>query len=340
MIARGWSDEDRRLYTLADNRLAETSEWDVGLLRIELDELRAEVGQGALDAIAFTDLDLASILPAALRETGATDPDEVPPVPETPVTATGDVWLLGEHRVMCGDSTSREQIAALCVDAVDLWLTDPPYNVAYVGKTKDALTIQNDSMTDDQFRAFLRASYLAADAVMRPGAAFYIWHADSEGFNFRGAARDVGWPVRQCLIWQKSVFVMGRQDYQWQHEPCLYGWKDGAAHYWASDRKQTTLLQFDKPSRSTEHPTMKPVDLFAYQMLNNTTERDVVLDSFGGSGTTLIACEQHNRRARLMELDPKYCDVIVKRWQEFTGLEATLEETGQTFAEVEAERAA
>lgn len=340
MVARGWSDEDRRLYTLADNRLAETSEWDADMLRIELDELRVEVGQDALDLIAFSDADLSALLPAALREAGATDPDDAPPVPVVPTTVTGDVWALGGHRVMCGDSTSKEQVAALCAGMVSLWLTDPPYNVEYVGKTKDALTIQNDSMSDVKFREFLRDAYVAADAVMHPGAVFYVWHADSEGFNFRGAARDAGWQVRQCVIWCKQTMVLGRQDYQWKHEPCLYGWKDGAAHYWASDRKQTTVLEFDKPSRSKHHPTMKPVDLFAYQMLNSTKERDIVLDSFGGSGTTLIACEMHNRFARLMELDPKYCDVIVRRWEEFTGEEAVLDATGQTFAEVLAERSA
>lgn len=170
---------------------------------------------------------------------------------------------------------------------------------------------------------------------MKPGAVFYIWHADSEGYNFRGAARDVGWQVRQCLIWRKQSMVMGRQDYHWQHEPCLYGWKDGAGHLWASDRKQTTILDFDRPSRNAEHPTMKPVALFEYQMLNNTKGGDVVLDSFGGSGTTLIAAEKNGRIARLMELDPLYCDVIVRRWQGITGKEATLESTGQTFASVE-----
>ena len=214
---------------------------------------------------------------------------------------------------------------------VDMWLTDPPYNVAYEGKTKDALTIQNDSMSDDSFRQFLCDAYTAADAVMKPGAVFYIWHADSEGYNFRGAAKDTGWQVRQCLIWKKSVMVMGRQDYHWRHEPCLYGWKEGAGHLWASDRKQTTILEFDKPQRNGEHPTMKPVELFEYQMLNNTKGADIVLDSFGGSGTTMIAAEKHGRHARLMELDPKYCDVIIKRWQDFTGQQAVHAETGETF---------
>lgn len=233
---------------------------------------------------------------------------------------------------MCGDSTSIDALEKLCNNQlVDMWLTDPPYNVAYEGKTKDALTIKNDSMGDDDFRQFLRDCYVAADAVMKPGAAFYIWHADSEGYNFRGAARDANWKVRQCLIWKKSTLVMGRQDYHWKHEPCLYGWKDGAGHLWASDRKQTTILEFDKPSRNGEHPTMKPVDLFEYCLMNNTKGGDIVLDSFGGSGTTMIACERSGRTGYLMELDPKYCDVIINRWQTLTGKDAVLENTGDKF---------
>jgi len=212
-----------------------------------------------------------------------------------------------------------------------LLLTDPPYNVAYTGKTAEALTIQNDSKADADFRHFLRDVYSAADSVMNAGAVFYVWHSDSEGFNFRGAAHDVGWKIRQCLIWNKSVLVMGRQDYHWKHEPCLYGWKEGAAHFWGSDRTQTTVLNFNKPQRNGEHPTMKPVELFQYQVENSSKKNDIVLDLFGGSGTTMIACEKTNRVARLMELDEKYCDVIVKRWQEFTGKQATLESTGKTF---------
>jgi len=215
-------------------------------------------------------------------------------------------------------------------------LTDPPYNVAYEGKTKDALTIQNDDISDEQFRTFLRDAFLTASTVMKAGAVFYIWHADSEGYNFRGACKDVGWTVRQCLIWKKSQLVMGRQDYHWKHEPCLYGWKDGAGHLWAADRKQTTILEFDKPSRNGEHPTMKPVGLFEYQMLNNTKGGDIVLDLFGGSGTTLIAAEKNGRVSCLMELDPRYCDVIVKRWEEFTGKQATLESTGEPFNQLNA----
>jgi site-specific DNA-methyltransferase (adenine-specific) len=322
------SEAQKRAYVIADNRLALDAGWDNDLLKIELQDLDANGFDLSLTGFEVGELAAFLTEPTA----GLTDEDAVPEVPVQPVTVLGDVWLMGNHRLMCGDSTSIDAVETLCDgQLVDMWLTDPPYNVAYEGKTKEALTIKNDKMGDDAFRVFLRDSYTAADAVMKPGAVFYVWHADSEGYNFRGAAKDAGWTVRQCLIWKKQTMVMGRQDYHWKHEPCLYGWKDGAAHLWATDRKQTTILEFDRPSRNGEHPTMKPVELFAYQMLNNTKGNDRVLDSFGGSGTTAIAAEKHGRNALLMELDPKYCDVIVKRWQDFTGKTAVLESTGEPF---------
>ncbi len=179
-------------------------------------------------------------------------------------------------------------------------------------------------MGDADFRNFLIGAYKAADSVMAKGAAFYIWHADTEGYNFRAACSEVGWKLRQCLIWAKNSMVMGRQDYQWKHEPCLYGWKDGAGHKWYSDRKQTTVLNFDKPLCNAEHPTMKPVELFGYLMNNSSKKGDAVLDLFGGSGTTMVAAEQLGRKAYLMELDPHYCDVIITRWETLTGKEAKL----------------
>jgi len=296
--------------------------WDTTLLSLELADLKEQGFE--MDVLGFDPKELDKLLEPEQID-GLTDEDAVPEVPVEPKTKLGDIYQLGNHRLMCGDSCSITDMEKLCAgQLVDMWLTDPPYNVAYEGKTKDALKIQNDSMGDDQFRQFLRDAYVTADTVMKAGAVFYIWHADLEGYNFRGAAKDAGWTVRQCLVWKKSVMVMGRQDYHWKHEPCLYGWKDGAGHLWAADRKQTTVLEFDKPARNGEHPTMKPVELFAYQMLNNTKGGDIVLDSFGGSGTTMIAAEKHGRYARLMELDPKYCDVIVKRWEDFTGKKAVL----------------
>jgi site-specific DNA-methyltransferase (adenine-specific) len=332
MVAKGWSEAQKRAYVIADNKLALNAGWDNELLALELAELD---GLGFdVELTGFSDEEIKSLMPVEVTE-GLTDPDDAPAVQENPVTVPGDVWVMGKHRLLCGDSTSVDDLAKLTQGSlVDMWLTDPPYNVAYEGGTKEKLTIKNDSMGDDQFRQFLRDAYTAADTVMKPGAVFYIWHADSEGYNFRGAAKDAGWTVRQCLIWKKSSMVLGRQDYQSKHEPCLYGWKDGAGHLWAADRKQTTILEFDKPARNGEHPTMKPVALFEYQLLNNTKGGDIVLDSFGGSGTTLIAAEKNGRTAMIMELDPRYCDVIVKRWQEFTGKQATHAETGKPFAEV------
>jgi site-specific DNA-methyltransferase (adenine-specific) len=316
------TESQKRAYVIADNQLAMNAGWDTTLLSLELADLKEQGFE--MDVLGFDPKELDKLLEPEQVD-GLTDEDAVPEAPVEPKTKLGDIYQLGNHRLMCGDSTSIADIETLVGGGlVDMWLTDPPYNVAYEGKTKDALTIKNDAMDNDEFRQFLRDSYVAADAVMKPGAVFYIWHADSEGYNFRGAAKDAGWTIRQCLIWKKSVMVMGRQDYHWKHEPCLYGWKDGSGHLWAADRKQTTVLEFDKPSRNGEHPTMKPVELFSYQMLNNTKGGDIVLDSFGGSGTTMIAAEKHGRYARLMELDPKYCDVIVKRWEDFTGKKAVL----------------
>jgi site-specific DNA-methyltransferase (adenine-specific) len=322
----GLTEDEKIGLALADNRTSDLSDWDKDMLQQLSDEH---------DIAPWFDADdLAEILGTVeqLPTEGLTDADDVPEAPAEPITKPGDLWILGNHRLFCGDSTNIQHVERLMDgQKADLWLTDPPYNVAYEGKTKDALTIKNDSMSDQAFRQFLVDVYNTANCVLRPGASFYIWHADSEGYNFRGAAHDIGWKVRQCLVWVKSVMVMGRQDYQWKHEPCLYGWTEGAAHFWNSDRKQTTVLEFDKPRRNGEHPTMKPVDLFQYQMANSTKPTNIVLDSFGGSGTTLIAAERINRHARLMELDPIYCDVIVQRWQAFTGKLATLEQTPEAF---------
>lgn len=325
----GMTDAQKRAYILADNKLALDAGWDEELLRLEFEELRG----GAID-LELTGFSLDEINDILGQDDLSTNVEEqeLPEPPIEPVTKLGDVWILGDNRLLCGDSTSPEDVARLMGGGLaDLWLTDPPYNVAYQGKTKDALTIQNDEMDDESFRRFLVSSYSAADSVLKEGAAFYIWHADSEGFNFRGACRDVGWKVRECLVWVKNAFVMGRQDYQWKHEPCLYGWKEGASHNWYSDRCQTTVLEFARPNRNGEHPTMKPVELFRYLISNSTRKGQVVLDSFGGSGTTLIACENIGRKACLLELDPVYCDVIVKRWQNLTGQKAYRESDGVAF---------
>ena len=318
------TEAQKRAYVIADNKLALNAGWDTAMLSIEIKDLEDEGFD--LTLLGFDDKELNALIEPEVID-GLTDEDAVPELPKEPKTKLGDIYILGNHRLMCGDSCSVTDMDKLVNDRqVDMWLTDPPYNVAYEGATKEKLTIQNDSMGNDEFRQFLRDAYVTADTVMKAGAVFYIWHADTESYNFRGAALDAGWKVRQCLIWKKSTLVMGRQDYHWKHEPCLYGWKDGAGHLWAADRKQTTILEFDKPSRNGEHPTMKPVALFEYQMLNNTKGGDIILDSFGGSGTTMLAAEKNGRIAYLMELDPKYCDVIVKRWEDFTGKQAVLSE--------------
>lgn len=339
----GLTEAQRRALVIADNKIAENSGWDLDMLKVELGDL--QVADFDMSLLGFSVDELQSLMAPAGTE-GKTDPDEAPSVPDQPVTVLGDVWVLGKHRVMCGDSLSIDAVRALTQDqAVDVLITDPPYNVAYQGgnhgdrERSDGMTIMNDSMSDTAFRQFLRDAFVAADSVMKPGAVFYIWHSDAEAYNFRGACKDAGWTVRQCLIWEKDALVMSRQDYHWKHEPCLYGWKDGAGHLWAADRKQTTVLKFERPKRNDVHPTMKPVSLIEYQLLNNTKGGDMVLDLFGGSGTTLIAAEKNGRYARLMELDPKYVDVIVTRWQAFTGLHAHLESDGRTFTEVMGERA-
>jgi len=288
-----------------------------------------------LELTGFDTKEIEHLLGEASKTEGLTNPDDVPDVVDTPVTQMGDIWELGSHRLICADATRIDEIERVMNGRLaDMLLTDPPYNVDYVGKTKEALTIQNDKMSDTGFLLFLQEAFSAADCVMKKGAVFYIWHADSEGYNFRTAVKDVGWQVRQCLIWVKNTMVMGRQDYHWLHEPCLYGWKEGASHLWASDRKQTTVLNFDRPTRSSEHPTMKPVDLIEYQILNNTKGQDLVLDLFGGSGSTLIAAEKSGRHCVTSELDPKYCDVIIKRWQNFTMEDAKLVNSGRTFNDV------
>ena len=308
----GLTEEQKKKYRILDNKTNELAEWDFDLLEEEIDGLDFDGFDFGFDMSAFEE-------PQEIVE------DEPPEVDEDsePITQLGDIWQLGDHRLMCGDSTDAGTVAILMDGKqADLFLTDPPYNVAYEGKTKDALTIENDKMESDKFREFLTSAFTAAVSVLKDGGGFYIWFASREHCNFETALNDSGLEVRQELIWKKNTMVLGRQDYQWKHEPCLYGWKDGASHNWYSDRCQTTILEFDKPARNGEHPTMKPVELFAYQIQNSTKKNDIVLDLFGGSGTTIIACEQTGRIGYSMELDPKYCDVIIKRYENLTGKKA------------------
>lgn len=314
VVADDLTEDQVKAYRLADNKTGELAEWDTALLGEEL----AELADFDMSQFGFD-----TILQEESREAEEDDYEVNPP--EEPKAKPGDIYQLGRHRLMCGDSTDAESVYQLCQDRkVDMLLTDPPYGVDYTGKTRDALKIQNDATSDETLRDMLADAFSAANNIMKPGAVFYIWHADSKALVFRIACQMAGWEVRQVLIWVKNTMVMGRQDYQWKHEPCLYGWKDGAGHLWASDRKQTTILNFDRPTKNKEHPTMKPVKLFDYQIQNNTKGGDIVLDLFGGSGTTIVACEQNGRCARVMELDPRYVDVIIDRWEKLTGEKAVL----------------
>lgn len=301
-----------------------SGEWDFEKLEVLLEELQLE-----MDATitGFDDEDIQRMLAELHPEETAEDDDyDVDAnLPEEPKAKLGDIYQLGRHRLMCGDSTNAADVQKVMNgNLADLLLTDPPYNISYTGKTKEALTIQNDSMGDAEFKEFLLSFYKNAYEAMKPGAPFYIWHADTEGLNFRAMLCEAGLQLRQTLIWNKNTIVLGRQDYQWKHEPCLYGWKDGAAHKWYSDRSQSTVMDFKKPSRSEQHPTMKPIELFSYQITNSSKRGDIVLDVFGGSGSTMIACEQLGRTCYMMELDPKYCDVIIDRWEQLTGEKAVL----------------
>lgn len=302
------NEEQQREFIIKDN--VGFGEWDWEMIANEWDA--EQVAEWGLDVPDFS----TEVLEAEEDDFEGTPPKE-------PITVLGDLYEIGEHRLLCGDSTQTDTFEKLFNGQMaDMVLTDPPYNVAYEGKTKDALTIKNDSMGDDAFYQFLYDFYTAQSTVVKMGGAWYIWHADSEGANFRSAMKNAGIMVKQCLIWVKNSMVMSRQDYQWKHEPCLYGWKEGAAHGWYSDRKQTTVLNFDRPNRNAEHPTMKPIPLFAYQIGNSSKQGDIVADGFGGSGTTMVACEQMKRKGYLVEFDPKYCDVIVAR---MIKLDTTLE---------------
>lgn len=322
VVASNLSDEQVRAYRLADNKTGELAEWDFKLLDTELQDILD------IDMSDFGfELDISED-----EEVKEDDFDEE--VPEEPKSKLGQIYQLGRHRLMCGDSTNSESVKKLLGGVqADLLLTDPPYNVDYGGKsmadkkrskTRKDETIKNDYQDDKQFLGFLTSALSNGFNYMKSGASFYIWYAQSQSIAFYKACQASKLSVRQQLIWNKNSMVVGRQDYHWKHEPCLYGWAEGGSHSWYSDRKQTTVLNFDRPNHSDLHPTMKPVALFDYQIKNSTKSGDVVLDLFGGSGTTVMACEQNGRNACVMEYDPKYVDVIIKRWEDFTGKKAKL----------------
>lgn len=348
LIADDLTEEQIKAFRLADNKTGELADWDVELLYSELDELTGF----DMTMFGFEDIDFSlDDFEEDEKETGEeADIDSE----EKPKVEYGDIFQLGRHRLMCGDSTSAEDMARLIDGAViDLYVTDPPYNVAYQGGTDEAMTIMNDSMDDVSFRQFLRDAFAVANNHLKPGGAFYIWHADSEGLNFRAAVKETGWLLKQSIIWVKNAIVLGRQDYQWKHEPCLYGWKDGASHYFVDNRSlatvieedeenlkemtkselisyiktmqdtsPTTVFYEDKPVRNDIHPTMKPLKLIARCVLNSSKKGDKILDSFNGGGSTLMVCERSERIGYAMELDPVYVERTIKRWEEETGLTA------------------
>ena len=346
IVASDLTDEQARAYRLADNRTGEIAMWDRPILD---DELRR-----ILD-IDMMDFGFLEPEPEPEGTDDGFNPDEAMDKARSGsdgdgAIRRGDIFRLGDNILMCGDSTAAEDVTRLMGGGTaNMVLTDPPYNVDYQG---NAGKIMNDNMGDSSFLRFLTAAFKAAASALKEGGAFYIWHADSEGLNFRIAVKESGLTLKQTLIWNKNTFVLGRQDYQWRHEPCLYGWKEGASHYFIEDRSQETVFQkkpedvdgmteeeakdtlkkilslpatvidCPKPQRSDEHPTMKPVTLMARLIRNSTRREDIVLDLFGGSGSTLIACEQLGRKCRMMELDPLYCRVIIDRWEKLTGRKA------------------
>lgn len=330
------SDADLRAYAIADNRHVELGGWIMENLADNLSML-AEHDELALEGTGFDADDLQQMLDdldaQSGREEGNTDPDHVPDPPGEPVSGRGDVWLLGEHRVMCGDSTALADVEKLTLGEADAMWTDPPYGVSYVGKTKDALTISNDG---EGAPALFADVLVCAEAVLKPGAPFYVAHPPGAlSVRFGQAVLAHGWRIHQTLVWVKDSMVLGHADYHYKHEPMLYGYKPGSGRLgrggdgWYGDNSQVSVFEVERPKASREHPTSKPVELIVRCLQNSTRRGDVVLEPFGGGGSTLIACEHLNRKARVMEIDPKYVDVICRRFQEFTGKLPVLESTGE-----------
>lgn len=316
------TEAQKRAYILADNKLALDAGWDEEILKIELQALQE------LDFdITLTGFELEDI---SIDEPKEIIEDEVPEVDECEaICKRGDVWKLGNHYLMCGDSTSKEDVKKLlqageCLSVIDLVITDPPYNVDYQGKTNSNMKIENDDLTSGEFKEFLISAFSNMFMAMKEGASFYVWYASKSHIEFETALNECGLTTRQQLIWNKNSLVLSRQDYHWKHEPCFYGWKDGASHNWYNDRSQTTVLDFDRPTKNDLHPTMKPVPLIAYLIENSSKRGDKVLDLFGGSGSTLIASEQTGRQCYTMEYDEKYATVILKRFENLTGIKGVL----------------
>lgn len=342
MVARGWSDEDRRLYTLADNRLAETSEWDPETLQIEIDDLKALGVEDDLSMIGFSEDDLKDILPAALLEVagGLTDPDDVPDADEgQPIAQAGDVWVLGDHRIACGSSTDATTVAKVLAGAKPhLMVTDPPYGVEYDPSWREKAGVAGGDYAKGKVLNDDNADWREAWALF-PGDVAYVWHAGLFAGVVGESLVASKFKLRSQIIWDKGQLVLSRGDYHWQHEPCWYAVREGKTGHWAGDRKQVTVWQIEKPRKSeTGHGTQKPVECMQRPIENNSQPGDAVYEPFSGSGTTIIAAEMTGRRCFAVELNPAYVDVAVRRWQEYTGREAVLEADGSTYAETTAAR--
>ena len=311
LIADDLDDKQIKAFRLADNKVSEFSDWNFELLNQEL----AKLTDFPMSDFGFESLEKIDFVEDVIE-------DEVPEIPEEPKAKYGDIYSFGNHRLMCGDSTIFNDIEKLMNgNLANLLLTDPPYNVNYKSKSTN-MKIKNDNQNEDSFYRFLYDSFSNVYSFLKDNASFYVWYASKEVVNFSNSLKNAGFDVKQELIWNKNSLVMGRCDYHYKHEPCLYGWKASGKHNWYGDRKRTTVMDFDKPLKNDLHPTMKPVGLFNYQIQNSSKPGDIILDIFAGSGTTLMACEQNNRKAFLMELDPKYIDVIINRWEKFTGKKA------------------
>ena len=325
----------RRALVLADNRIAANAGWDEELLKLEIAEL--DEADFNLELMGFGDEELERLLNGDGDTTGLTEDDAVPDVPTDPVSKTGDVWVLGQHRLLCGDSTVLSDVERLMNGQLaDMAFTDPPYNVDYGNNAKDKMRgkdrrIMNDALGDGFYQFLYDA---CVNLLLVTKGACYVCMSSSELHTLQKAWLDAGGKWSTFVIWAKNTFTLGRADYQRQYEPILYGWKEGAKHFWCGDRDQSDIWNYKKPHVNDLHPTMKPVELVERAIKNSSKTRDIVIDLFGGSGTTLIACEKTNRQARLMEMDPKYVDVIVKRWEDYTGLKATREADGLAFADL------
>ena len=337
IVLRHLSEAQRRALVIADNQLALNAGWDEESLRLELTLLQA--ADYDLGLVGFDDDELARLLEKQDAQAGLTDEDNVPDLCEIPVSAPGDLWLLGDHRVLCGDATSTADVKRLMSgDAADLVFTDPPYNVDYEGYTEDRLTIKGDKMTPEQFQHFLLATFTSYRQTVKPGASIYICHSSSWQREFQNAMESAGFEMRCQIIWAKNTFAWGFGRYKFQHEPIFYAHVAKQKDPWYGDKSQSTLWEEKKPSANRIHPTAKPVELVERALVNSSKAGDIVLDLFGGSGSTLIGCERRGRKARLMELDPKYVDCIVRRWQQYTGHQATLDGDGRSFEVLAKER--